>query len=254
VQELEACATGQSTASDVCTYAACYKDTGSYAYLLAQKYGVLHKNFQFSACSGANSTGVSSLQVASPSFGNPDVVTVQAGGNDYDTFVNVLTSCVALSNDAICQAAVNVATMQLPNMFNNVKNTLQAINAKVRPTTVKAVVGYAQFFGDDYASSCTVTSAVSSQARKSVNALVVTANSGVASVAADAGFIFVNADPAFAGHRWCDKGTAWFTGSLSTSGTDTGGIAFVEGAFGHPTRDGQLAYVSALEQAATQAC
>lgn len=243
------CDAGQSPASPVCTSEQCAKDVGSYAYRFAQKYGI-NTNFQYLACTGADTSDVTKNQIGSPYFGNPDLVTVQVGGDDYETFYNVLFNCTAFPDQQKCNDTLTTANSQLPQIVKNVNATLSAINARVKPATpTKALVGYVQFFGSDYSSLCT-SFAVPTTVKQAINALVVKANQNLAVIAKQQGFLFVNADDAYAGHRWCDSSQEpwWIIKDLFQIKNDTHRKSYLEKDYGHPTDQGQAAYLLALEK------
>lgn len=249
---LKLCNSSDSAASPFCTFTdpssflglgGCNKDNGSYAYLFAERHvdQGINGNFLYATCSGANTTNV--IQDQLQFVKSPELLTVQMGGDDFTTFFDVILACVTNSS---CTEAIQNATSKLPAILTNVNNALGAIDGRLTSSTTKALVGYVQFFG--YATTCEFPTSLADRQR--LNNLVGLANKGLQSLASLRNYLFINADPAFATHRWCDTSTPWwFIDSLTVSGLDTSGGFYIEGSLAHPTELGQQAYLAALEGA-----
>lgn len=254
VDRLANCSDDSHPGSNTCTYGSCNKDNGSYAYLFAQKYNLMD-NFGYFACSGANADDVQKKQIASDDFGKTDLVTVQVGGDMSHGFLSVIATCLAFG-DFECGAVIDAAYQEMDDLIQQVADTLTALDEK-DPASFKALVGYVQFFGFNYDDDCTITTAdptltikISSKRQENVNDLIKTANEHLRALATARGYGFVDADGKFDSHRWCDDQEPWWINTnIAKSGVDPSGANYTEKVFGHPTADGQTAYLSALEEA-----
>lgn len=89
----------------------CRRNKGSYAYLFNQRHPV--EDFEFNACSGQNSDSTTAAQINADNseFRTPELVTLQAGGNDGAAFYKIATDCIydLEFNGDKCDAAIKNA-------------------------------------------------------------------------------------------------------------------------------------------------
>lgn len=250
LKRLAECASDQDLASATCTTTACGKDIGAYGYQFAATHSIPLADFAFLACAGANTSTLVASQLASPEFRNPDLVTVQIGGNDFSVFSSLILNCVYSNDTTSCQSAVSKAGAEQDDIIQDVDNALLAVNKRVSSTTNKVLLGYLQFFSHKY-EDCVVVEGrppVSGDAQRLVNELVVQSNQRLSQIAAARGFLYTTADDAYDGHRWCDDVPWWIISTIFVEGTDPSGKNYSELALGHPTAQGQNAYLAALDR------
>ena len=194
VERLGLCDDDSNPASATCTIAASGKDTVSYAYVLTEKHSLMN-NFQYLACSGADTSAVIADQVNTS-------LTVQVGGDDFHGFFSIILGCVVFANDTMCQQALTDVTNEMDQILRNVDATLQAINDKTGSSVRKLLLGYVDFFGTDYDRDCTVTGRhISAESRRAVNGLTLKANWDLSRTANMNGFDWVEMNPSFDTHR-----------------------------------------------------
>lgn len=92
VDTLPICRGDQDPGRDSCTTEACGNGTGAYSYQFAHAYGIT--NFQYLACNGNDSLSVLCSQVETSAFGNPDLITINVGGDDKSLCSKVVIGCM----------------------------------------------------------------------------------------------------------------------------------------------------------------
>jgi lysophospholipase L1-like esterase len=187
--------------------------------------------FTFAACSGAVTSDVLNSQVNSLSS-STTMVTISIGGNDAG-FVDVITDCT-LGSDQDCinrvEEAKTFARNTLPGRLNNV---YAAIKSRA-PSAEVYVLGYPRLYM--VPGNCSV--GLSNTKRSAINDGANTLAEVTAGRVAAAGFNFVDARPAFAGHEICTS-DRWLN-SLTWPITDSY----------HPNKRGHaLGYLAALNSA-----
>jgi GDSL-like Lipase/Acylhydrolase family len=138
------------------------------------------QEFQFSACSGYNTSDIRNVEILDPDsrFGDPDLVTITLGGNNNDSFVQVVTQCPFgwPWDHQSCTDALDNAQKTVAGIDQEVNDTLTAAATHNRaPGNSRVVVamGYPQLYNNDtWAADCRVSPA----RRASVNQLVVAIN------------------------------------------------------------------------------
>ena len=265
--------------------ATCLRNTGSFAYMLNQTWQP--SSFQFNACSGANTTTCPEYQIdpANANFGSPDLVTLVLGGDNGQAFVSIVYNCIYIRDIPIlrtesCQeamaAAMMVYTGPLQADLETVIQDAQTRNLPLNSTQKRTVLvfGYARFYNTTNPSSdCEVDTDYPSPGpnglRAQINNGIVHVNGVIAAAATAQGATYVDVDAMFEGHRFCDTGAdPWFinkplTGGLATIVDDIeNGIGLPPGGlpdgYGvenvadesfHPTLQGQMIYLAAMETA-----
>lgn len=152
-------------------------------------------SLSFVACTGATVADVRRNQLSALSD-RTNLVTVSVGGNDAD-IVAVLTAC-HLGNDARCAAAVAKAETFVRTVL---PDRLAALYGEIRaraPEAMVVVVGYPRLFEPGPCAS-----RLGEAKRAALNRGADTLAAVLAERAAAAGFGFLDARPAFAGHGVC---------------------------------------------------
>ncbi|MCJ1317268.1 hypothetical protein MMC15_002591 [Xylographa vitiligo] len=263
----------------------CLRNTGSFGYMLNQIWQP--SSFQFNACSGANTSTCPAYQIDSPTadFGAPDLVSLVLGGDNGQAFVSIVYNCIYIRDIPIlrtesCQDAMTNAMMvyngplqaDLEAAIQDAQtNNLQSDGTEKRTVLV---FGYARFYNTtNPASYCGIDTDYPSPGpnglRAQINTGVLQLNGIIAAAATAQGATYVDVDAGFEGHRFCDAGgDPWFinkplTGGLATIVDDIeNGIGLPPGglpdSFGienvadesfHPTLQGQMVYLAAMEAA-----
>ena len=260
----------------------CLRSTGSFAYLLNQKYKP--DVFQYNACSGANTSVCTSVEVSEPSanFGSPDLVTLLIGGDNGNAFRTLVLNCVYLRNISVLRStscadslafAIETYSTELPIDVTSLLQTIQTTDLLPKVHRTVLVFGYAQLYNINTPSHvCEADVGYPSPGpggiRQQLNNAVLLVNSLIKAAADAVGAKYVDVDDLFEGHRFCE-GTGqppWFNdkplqGGLANivadieKGLGCGDHCFnadlsdlAEESF-HPTDDGQMAYLSAAEAA-----
>ncbi|MCJ1281793.1 hypothetical protein MMC26_001116 [Xylographa opegraphella] len=263
----------------------CLRNTGSFGYMLNQIWQPA--SFQFNACSGANTSTCPAYQINSTTadFSAPDLVSLVLGGDDGQAFVSIVYNCVYIRDIPIlrtesCQDATANAMMvyngPLQANLEAAIRDAQTKNLPLNGTQKRTVLvfGYARFYNTtNPASYCEVDTDHPSPGpdglRARINTGVLQINGIIAAAATAQGATYVDVDAGFEGHRFCDAGgDPWFinkplTGGLATIVDDIeNGIGLPPGglpdSFGvenvadesfHPTLQGQMVYLAAMEAA-----
>lgn len=157
------------------------------------------------SCSGAEVADVVN-QAAAGLTSDTTLVTVQVGGNDVG-FVNVLETCILNFADSTCINAVNAAVATGQSVLpGSLANLYRGIRAKAPSATV-VVMGYPRFY--KIGGNCLV--GLSDTKRSALNNGTDVLDGILQTAAANAGFRFVDARTAFAGHELCSGNTEWMT-------------------------------------------
>ncbi|MCJ1437963.1 hypothetical protein MMC27_007350 [Xylographa pallens] len=263
----------------------CLRNTGSFGYMLNQIWQP--SSFQFNACSGANTSTCPAYQIdsAAADFGAPDLVSLVLGGDNGQAFVSIVYNCVYIRDIPIlrtesCQDAMTNAMMvyngplqaDLEAAIQDAQTKNLPLNGTQKRTVL--VFGYARFYNtSNPASYCEIDTDYPSPGpdglRAQINTGVLQLNGIIAAAATAQGAIYVDVDAGFEGHRFCDAGEdPWFinmplTGGLATIVDDIeNGVGLPPGglpdSFGienvadesfHPTLQGQMVYLEAMEAA-----
>ena len=260
----------------------CLRSTGSFAYLLDQKYAP--SSFQYNACTGANTSVCESVEVSGPSadFGSPDLVTLLIGGDNGNAFRTLVLNCVYLRNISVLRSAscadsmafaIETYSTQLPTDVTVLLKAAQTTDLVSNSPRTVLVFGYPQLYNTNTPSHVCETdvgwpSPGPGGIRQQLNNAVLLVNRLIAASANATGARYVDVDALFEGHRFCEgNGKApWFNnkplpGGLANivadieKGLGCGDHCFnanlsdlAEESF-HPTDDGQIAYLSAAEAA-----
>jgi GDSL-like Lipase/Acylhydrolase family len=201
-------------------------------------------NFQFIACSGANTTDCDLSQVKSDEYGYPDLISVTIGGDNNQAFLGLIVNCVYQRDDAYCQYAIEnaVYTVQTMNGYlTTLFHDIATLNRSPRQRVV--ILSYPRLWSSTNQTACqspTLTNVPMSD-RQAMNNLAVGMNAALESAAEEFGFTFVDTDGLFEGNRLCDNTQApYFQYDFDTS---------IYGVF-HPTERGQQQLYKALETGA----
>lgn len=178
----------------------CKRSANAYAQLWANDNAP--SEFAFVACSGATTGDVLNNQVGALTA-DTEFVTISVGGNDAG-FADVMTDC-NLGSDEACVArneeAQAYARDTLPGLLDGVYNEInnRAPNARV------VVLGYPHIYvleGD-------CDAGLSETKRAAINGSSDVLADVISGRVSSAGFEFVDARPAFAGHEICSSGDWW---------------------------------------------
>ncbi|WNV83816.1 SGNH/GDSL hydrolase family protein [Umezawaea sp. Da 62-37] len=186
-------------------------------------------SFQFPACSGATVGEVLERQLPAltPETG---LVTLTVGGDDIG-FSDVMSTC-ALKSDRDCKQAVDQAGVITRDELPGRLSQLFAAVERASPGARTVLLGYPRLFEPG---SC--PDGLSEAKRTAVNAGADLLADVTRSAADRAGVTYVDMRQPFAGHGLCSA-ESWL-----------GGVADpVEDSY-HPTKQGQVAYLRALESA-----
>lgn len=157
------------------------------------------------SCSGALVADVAN-QAAAGLTPDTTLVTVQVGGNDVG-FVSVLETCILNFADSTCINAVNAAVATGRSVLpGGLADLYRGIRAKA-PSAQVVVMGYPHFY--KIGGNCWV--GLSDTKRSALNNGTDILDGLLQTAAADAGFRFVDARTAFAGHELCSGNPEWMT-------------------------------------------
>ncbi|KAL9635813.1 MAG: hypothetical protein Q9164_003226 [Protoblastenia rupestris] len=220
--------------------------------------------FQFSACTGLNTPQIRDQQVISDGslFGHPDLVTITTGGNDGDSFANVVKTCPYFygrlgNNGKGCSSALRAARelVNSDGFRENIRFTVVEVLQRLAPRGVVMLMGYPKLYNQDTIVGVTGDCWLIRPRRESINQLVTDLNNVLHAVAAtfnnqDPNFTIIVADPnmpngvnepgrddkTFDGRRFCElKNRAYFQGL--PNGESYSVESFYKGLF-HPNLDG----------------
>jgi lysophospholipase L1-like esterase len=181
----------------------CYRSPFAYPSQLAVAKRL---DLTLAACSGATTDDVLNEQLRLLSA-DTDYVTITVGGNDVG-FRTVITQCALpgwLGNcSAAIQAGQDALDTELPASLDNV---FTAIKAKAPGATV-VVTGYPLMFNG---TDCNPLTFFTPSEMAAINNGTTELNDVIQARADAAGFRYVNAEPAFIGHAWCDP-QPWING------------------------------------------
>jgi len=151
-QRLKTCPPGTySEASATCTSKECGKDAGSYAYRFANELSI--PSFQFLACTGNDTDSIITSQINGPDFGTPDLITINAGGDNENLFSDIIQACVfaffGFDSKACASASEAGATKisRLPQRFQELFDALKTKTASQGTNPKVVVIGYAHYWG-----------------------------------------------------------------------------------------------------------
>ncbi|KAI9805334.1 MAG: hypothetical protein M1833_005787 [Piccolia ochrophora] len=221
--------------------------------------------FQFSACTGYNTTDIKKYQIdgAASKFENPDLVTLTLGGNNKEAFLNVVLKCPYGVLPKPCTEAINAARETIEGIGPEIQQTVLAARDKNRnggPRTV-VVMGYPTFYQEDGR----IIDCISPARREEINALVTSLNEKLKGVTetingedSDEGVDVLFADPnnpkignpdedaSFDNHRFCERKERAFFAGWPDSSRYLFRAAFTIGVF-HPTKDGHYVMAAAAQ-------
>ncbi|KAI9854522.1 MAG: hypothetical protein M1813_000985 [Trichoglossum hirsutum] len=206
----------------------CGQFDGAYGVQLKDNDKVKASIFKFLACSGNTAEDVQNNQAKSIDA-DADMVTVSAGGNNVG-FGNIVNACVYRFGGITtgdCQKAlddslttINDNTKLWSPVWNNINTILQKVPG--RSNFRLYVVGYIKFWNaqTDQCDSVsweywnipgTTPQKMTKDLRKKMNDLVDAVNAKIKNAVqnvnqSDNRVIFVDPDPAFEGHRFCENG------------------------------------------------
>ncbi|GGZ62034.1 SGNH/GDSL hydrolase family protein [Streptomyces bluensis] len=176
----------------------CKRSTKAFPYLWAAANSP--SSFDFTACSGAQTSDVTANQLG-PLNSGTGLVSISIGGNDAG-FADVMTTCV-LSNDSTCLSRINTAKAYVDSTLpGRLDSVYSAIRAKA-PSARVVVLGYPRFYklGQDCLG-------LSETKRSAINDASDYMNAAIAKRAANHGFTFGDVRSTFTGHEIC-SGSSW---------------------------------------------
>jgi hypothetical protein len=184
----------------------CYRSPFSYPSQIAAATGL---SLTLAACSGATTDDVLVKQVGLISK-DTDYVTISVGGNDVG-FSRVITQCALPGWLGSCSATI-AAGLQV--LRGDLSDRLTRVYSDVKeraPGATVVVTGYPLLFNG---TDCSPLTFFTVPEMKAINDGTAELNDVIESEAGEAGFRFVDAEPAFSGHA-CVTGspgsTAWFS-------------------------------------------
>jgi hypothetical protein len=264
----------------------CHRSYNAYPELLytSQNLGYLG----FVSCSGAitddyfnaNNEGNKSELAQSQALSvDTKVATLTFGGNDLG-FSDVLNQCVYgkvtkivvhgkdCSGNASLKAVVagrlqalaGNGTAKTPKNIeiHSIASVLQSIH-QLAPNAKIYVAGYPQLFGTSIRTECGVGTVIADGIHVALklskpevawlNSVGASLNQVIMSAAAANGATFVDVNPEFKSHRFCDTSKSWFNPVTGTYGIKSKVLRLSPGSF-HPTSTGQQSgYEAAFEAA-----
>ncbi|WP_406403654.1 SGNH/GDSL hydrolase family protein [Streptomyces sp. NBC_00879] len=177
----------------------CKRSTKAYPKLWAAAHSP--SSFAFTACSGARTGDVLAGQLG-PLSSATDLVSITIGGNDAG-FSDVMTTCV-LQSESSCINRINQAKAYVDTTLpGKLDSVYSAISSKA-PAARVVVLGYPRFY--KLGGGC--IAGLSENERAAINGAADYLNAATAKRAADHGYSFGDATPAFSGHEIC-SGSAW---------------------------------------------
>ena len=293
---------GQPAAGEVC-----YQGNVSYPSQLAAQYQMKTDAFRYQGCSGAQLIDVSHCQIVGDirgggvdqincktllpnNFGKPDMITASVGIEAIQYF-ETITNCVYFPGvtDANCSDTIAAANASLNIMYmaSDIQNLLEStLNNTGDPIDPKKlyIVNYPLPFNVDNANDINCPGFAGNKpglsTRQTVNGQILGLNTYLQTVATSLKATYVDVNPAFNGHRFCDANSSdvWLNNPLSeTPGFQAGKIQmsvhtiqdvwdkfgnvtsypgnhssdggeYLFGAF-HPTEDGHTAIMNAVVKA-----
>ncbi len=191
-------------------------------------------------------------QVNSNSFGTPDLVTVNMGGDDQSFFAHVAVACIFQYDSKACGTTMDAASKIIQGLGANYDAVFAGVKKKTHPSTKVVAMSYAQFWGRLDAQDCAWPFNQPTSAEKGrMNTLARDMNTQLKGAALRAGYLYGDVDAAFEGHRLCDQAGAsgilgsWFQ-TVPKLGFDTDGNWYWEVPLMHPTEAGQDAMLKVL--------
>ncbi len=176
----------------------CKRSTKAYPVLWAAAHSP--SSFDFTACSGAQTSDVTANQLG-PLNSSTALVSLSVGGNDAG-FSDVMTTCV-LQSDSACISRINTAKAYVDSTLpGRLDSVYTAIRTKA-PAAHVVVLGYPRFY--QLGTSCI---GLSETKRKAINDAADYLDAAIAKRAADHGFTFGDVRGTFTGHEIC-SGSSW---------------------------------------------
>ncbi|POS68608.1 hypothetical protein DHEL01_v212998 [Diaporthe helianthi] len=131
----------------------CSRYDGAYGKVLNRAFGGAVESFQFVACSGDRTEDI--YKQIQDMEGELDLVIMTAGGNDL-CLADMISSCVFFKHtDDECEEVISVAQNNIETILkDNVKQVIEALDAKMKKDSIVVVNGYAQFFNTDKDDNC----------------------------------------------------------------------------------------------------
>lgn len=189
----------------------CSRFSGAYPVQLTKTIGPVR--YHSAACGGASTVSVIWDQLGG--IEESDLVTLTVGGNEVG-FFSILNSCVyEWTPHATCEEEVRKSRILIESsrFVNGYVMMLKLILKRMKPRARLLVTGYAIFFNDNTALCDGMTFSrtnperyLTRQLRRELNHLVRILNHAIGNAAAEAGVEYVDIDPMFEGHRFCEDG------------------------------------------------
>jgi hypothetical protein len=180
-------------------------------------------DFEFLACSGANINNVTDDQVylnesPDPAFANADLVSVTVGGDQNHAFFTVVALCVYAIRFGLCDAALASASYTINNdVYGPIATLFQKIETTAAPNARVVVLAYPRIWSatgntcQDDSEHVHILQKVPMENRQAMDTLIDEMNTKLEQRAQTAGFVFVDTNDAWDGHRLCDNTTSpWF--------------------------------------------
>ena len=183
----------------------------AYPVMIANDTRLDFMEFLNLACGGASTASVKKTQV--PHIGDADVVTITVGGNEIEFFA-VLNACVYewLPSTSCEKEMTRAKTLaQSDTLLKSFNSMIESTMQHSKPGAKVLITGYARFFNDttsqcDHASFSRkhADNLLTKEVRRNFNQMVDAINFVIKSAAEVHGAIYVDIDPAFEGHRFCE--------------------------------------------------
>ena len=222
----------------------CFRNKEAYGNELARDLNITGNTYQLRACTSSQSLQVEVCEVMGrvnnatvdhhcrkseqpTPFGSPNLITLTVGFDDV-SFNNVLDlGCFYLGNPNVCNRALDNTETLIGKLANttNIQNVINeaATNASNLDPSNIFVTGYPSMFNDG-ADDSTCPSFRSNYRgvdgqhqdkppqtlRKRINNLTQSLNAVIESQTHATGAVYVDVDPAYDGHRFCDGSSLFF--------------------------------------------
>lgn len=258
----------------------CGRFDGAYPYVIANSTRLHIGPFDFEnvACGGATTSSVTKTQLRKAK--HYDMVTIQVGGNEVDWFMLINECVFQWRQFSSCEKELTRVRglIQATNFIAAFDRMVATAANEADDGTKILMLGYARFFNDQSRqcngvsfSKTDPSNLLSQTLRASLNELLTMLNNVIKASAEAHGAMFIDIDPLFSGHRFCEDGITeprldnedtWFfrqarsdkkTGLLSSS-QDTLDLrnpfkdyADLTRTF-HPTRNGHAAIAKHIVQ------
>ncbi len=201
----------------------CGRFSDAYPVKMANDPRFAHVKFNNLACGGTTTTSVRLTQV--PLIGDADIITLTVGGNEVE-FFSLVNECVYLwrpTRGCEKQIEISKAMIEGQKFRQSFEKMLAAALEGKRSTRRLLVTSYARFFNDSTVQCDSLSfskthpdAKLTKALRSQLNGLMDALNDQIRLASLTQGAEYVNIDPVFEGHRFCEgkigrsENESWF--------------------------------------------